>query len=454
MRKFLYKHHKLTVALVHILALLCAALGFVLAIIASPTEELNTEGTVFLFGGIILALFIELGANLISPFKYGMQLLGRLGKLSRGRKSFSLGEKISTEGKLEEISRRLEEKGYAPKIAKAQDGFVGRWCRVSSVIGERNVESYSSFSLNFYLYKAENLDKGVWESIKGDLSERLGCDREEQRDKKGRVGIVNSVCVLCDFADSQVIEQARKTLSVKLGDTLTLTGIRLCVGIPKNDIYYLSTERELDSNSRTNKSLETVALAVFGVGVGRLNKLGNGYTDEYIAELERAYESSLSSLAAAAREKSESDRQQEEKQWREDPVSSLKEGEMLRRGDAIYCLCDGILADSFIMLPKDALESFEEDFGDIEDMLGELDEESEPYEAESDEPAPTVPEDYKGKIVLSTSDYGLTLPKGKLKKLSKEQRARVFAETREYLLSCGFESVYFYNEKKKTIDET
>ena len=128
---------------------------------------------------------------------------------------------------------------------------------------------------------------------------------------------------------------------------------------------------------------------------------------------------------------------------------------MLRRGDAIYCLCDGILADSFIMLPKDALESFEEeDFGDIEDMLGELDEESEPYEAESDEPAPTVPEDYKGKIVLSTSDYGLTLPKGKLKKLSKEQRTRVFAETREYLLSCGFESVYFYNEKKKTIDET
>ena len=452
LREFLYKHHKLTVATVHTAAVLCAVVGFAVAYFLSPTEELNTEGLISLFVGLGLTLVIEIGAYTVSPFRYGMKLLLDLGKLSRGRESFSLGERVSTNDKIAEISHRLEKLGYAERITRGSDGFVCRWSRVAAIIGEKNTSEYSKFSLNLYLYRAENLDTGVWQSIKDDLTERLREDREEQRDKRGSVGIVNSVCILADFVDTDVREQARRTLTVNLSDNVTLRGIRVCVGAPSSDIYYLCSERDLESNSRTNKSLEIIARGVFGVGVGKLSKLGNGYTKEYLELLDKAYNTSLSELAVEAREKAACEMEQIEKEWDADPLTSMSEGEIVRRGDAVFCVYGGILVKNWILLPEEARKCFtDDDFGDLEDMLYETDGQE---EEDTEEPAPSVSEDYRGEIVLTAEKYGFTLPGGKMKKLAKEDSEAVFLKVRDYLLGEGFERVYYYNEKKKTLDET
>lgn len=452
MRKFLYKHHKLTVAMIHILSIVLAVCGFITAIILSPGEELNAEGAAAMFGGLAFALIIEIGSNCVSPFKYGIILLRKLGKLSYGRSSFSTGVRKSTDSACAEISERLEEYKMELKISRGFDGFVGRWSRLQAIIAERKTSEYSKYSLNYYLYKVENLDTGAWQSIKNDLAVRLGEDRADQRDKKGRVGIVNCVCVLAEIVDSEVREEALKPISIKVSELLTLSGIRICVGEPQADRYYLCAERYSDETSRTNESLRMLARFTFGAGLGKLGKMGCGYTPEYLDALDKAYSTSLGEMAREAEEIRLKEKLSEESEQRERPTVGMAEGDIMRVGDRVNCALGGVSVISWIMLPEEAEKSFEEeDVGDIEDLLAEAEDEDASEEAQDE---PTVPEEYRGPIVLTTTCYGARIKDGKFRWVRKKQRDEAFSLVREYLLREGFESVYFYNEKAKTIDPT
>ena len=241
------------------------------------------------------------------------------------------------------------------------------------------------------------------------------------------------------------MKEALSPVNIKLSDTLTLSGIRVCVGVPSENKYYLSAEWDGEKTTRSYRSLDLLSKLTFGVKAAKLSTLGNEHTEAYTALLAELSKMSFSDFIKneKARERAEKAELDEER-----PGANMSEGEIKRKGDLFVYIDNGVEVDAWIILPEDAIRAFdeqEEDFGDLEDMCADIPEEDEK------EPEPSVPEDYRGSIVLEVSDFGLK--GGKLKFIFKKQKERVFSAVREHLLAEGFEKVYKLNEKKKTLEE-
>lgn len=453
MKKFFFKHHKAAETVVHIISVIFIIAGTWLSL-SLDNGDVATPASVFaLLLGILMALAVEAVAYLLPPFKYVTQTLQKLRKLSYGRKYFSLPEGKSRSEMCDFISQNLERKKMERKISEAYQGFVGRWCAMKSeIMSDSKNSEYSKFSENYYLYSLSTLNREVFDGIKEDLTERLGRDRAEQKDPKGRVGIVNTICVLADSVEADVAEEASKTMSFKISETLTLSGIRVCVGAVSENKFYLSAEREEGDGSRTNRSLDLLARVTFGVSARKLSSLGAEYTDEYTSLIEKANSYKLSDFIKEEKERLAKEKEKEDKIYESSPTANMSEGEIKRKGDLIFCVDNGVEITAWIMMPEDAMKSFEEedeDYGDLEDFAGELDGDEDSGEMD-EEAEPTVPEDYRGPIVLDASGFGMKNKKIKL--VFKKQRDRVLAKAKDYLISQGFETVYIYNEKKKTLD--
>lgn len=443
MKNLIFKHHKAAQAAIHILAILFCILGFLIAILLNPNDEMNGPAFVFMFGGLIIGLAVEV-LVFVKPFKYVNETLQKLTKMSYGRKYFSLDSEKSRSEACDMIAANTEKNKMQSKISKSSPDFVGRWWKISRTFDESNRSEYSKYALNYYLYSTPILDAERWAEIKENLKERLAADREEQKSLKN-TGIVNSAAVICDSADESVLKEVLLPLNVKISDTLTLSGIRVCVGVPKENKYYLCAEWDGDKTTRSYRSLDLLSKLTLGVKAGKLSLLGNEPTEAYTALLAELSEMSLSDFIKNEKAKERAEKAELDEK---SPGANMSEGEIKRKGDIFVYIDNGVEVDAWITLPEDAIRAFdeqEEDFGDLEDMCADI------PEGDEEEPEPSVPEDYRGPIVLEVSDFGLK--GGKLKFIFKKQKERAFLAVREHLLAEGFEKVYRLNEKKKTFEE-
>jgi hypothetical protein len=438
MKKFLYTHHKLAYALIHIAAALILAVGFTLAILLSDGTDMTLPAAISLFSSIAAALAVEICFESVAPLKYYTARLKELTRLSHGRACYTPAlSKKRSEVELT-ISERLEKTSHGRMISEGYDGFIGRWRGVAS--DSSKYAEHKKHYTNYYLYSVEHLDSKVMDGVEADLAARLSANRTEQLAENENYGIVNAVTVLADTVDPDVAQRASVTLSVRVSDTLVLRGIRLCIGEVSADRYYLSAERDGDGGSRTNRSLSLLSRATFGVGAIRLAAFGTAHTEEYTRLLRDSIEKPLAELASEARKKENDDNSDTD----DDPFAGMCEGDIKRALDVIYTVKNGISVTGWLMTPEGAMDSFDEegDIGDVEDIIAMEDDDVKEVE-------PAFAEDYRGAVVLEISPFGMS---GKrLRRVSRKMRDELYETVKQYLISEGFERVHKYDEKHKTI---
>ena len=438
MKKFLFTHHKLAYALIHIAAALIFAAGFALAILLSDEGDMTLPAAISLFSSIIAALAIEICFEATAPLKYYTARLKELTRLSHGRVCYTPAlSKKRSEVELA-IAERLEKMSQKSMVSNGYDGFVGRWRGVTS--DSSKYAEHKKHYTNYYLYSVEHLDSRVMDGIEADLAVRLSADRAGQLSENDDYGIVNAIAVLADTVDHDVVQRAKEALSVRVSDTLVLRGIRFCIGEVSAGRYYLSAERDGDGGSRTNRSLLLLSKATFGVGAARLDSLGTAHTEAYTRLLRDSVEKPFSELVSEAGKK-ENDADPDADN---DPFAGMNEGDIRRDLDVIYTVRNGISVTGWLMTPKGAMDSFDDegDIGDLEDIIAMED-------GDVKESEPAFAEDYRGAVVLDISPFGMC---GKrLRRVSRKMKAELHEVFKQYLISEGFERVYEYDEKHKTI---
>lgn len=433
LRTLLFKHYKLCVIAFHTLAVLIFFGGLTIAAIESPGDELSGLSLGIIFCSAIISVGLEIIMT-ASPLKHVSRRMMRLWELSHGRRCYRPDHLPKNRAQLiDDIQARLNKKRMRPVADAADAGFVG--CFRGTLLDTQKHDYITRYNSNYYLYSLDYFDTGAWEQIKLDLQARLGRDRAEQRNKNKKYGIVNSICILADAVDPEAATLARAGTVIKISDTITLRGNRICVGDVTGGRYYYSAERTHDQNKSVH-SLSVLCSVTFGKGIVAMNKYGDDYTEEYTRLLEESLSVPLSELISNGK------RSEEDVDQTSEEHTHLSEGEVLREGDSVRIMLEGVETTVWLMKPEDVedlLSDEDEDVGDYEDLIPNLEE-----MADSDDDEPSLEDDYRGPVVIDISDYGT---KGKkLVKLNGNRKKEYISKAKEYLASEGFDDIKLFDD--------